>query len=47
MKINNNFSRIKESYLFAEVAQRTSAFAKEHPDAKIIKMGIGDVTLPL
>ena len=47
MKINNNFSRIKESYLFAEVAQRTSAFAKEHPDAKIIKMGIGEVTLPL
>ncbi len=47
MKTNHNYSKIKESYLFAEVAQRTAKYASEHPDAKIIKMGIGDVTLPL
>ena len=47
MKTNHNYSKIKESYLFAEVAQRTAKYAAEHPDAKIIKMGIGDVTLPL
>ncbi len=47
MKTNHNFSRIKENYLFAEVAQRTAKYASEHPEANIIKMGIGDVTLPL
>lgn len=47
MKTNHNFSSIKENYLFAEVAQRTAKYASEHPEANIIKMGIGDVTLPL
>lgn len=47
MKLNSNFKNIKESYLFAEVADRTGAYAKAHPDKKIIKLGIGDVTLPL
>lgn len=47
MKLNTNFKNIQESYLFAEVAQRTSAYAAAHPDKKIIKLGIGDVTLPL
>ncbi len=47
MKVNQNYSKIKESYLFAEVAQRTADYSKAHPEAKIIKMGIGDVTLPL
>lgn len=47
MKVNSNYTKIKESYLFAEVAARTNKYAKEHPEAKIIKMGIGDVTLPL
>ncbi len=47
MKVNPNYTKIKESYLFAEVAARTSKYASAHPEAKIIKMGIGDVTLPL
>lgn len=47
MKVNQNYSKIKESYLFAEVASRTAKYVKEHPEAKVIKMGIGDVTLPL
>lgn len=47
MKVNQNYSKIKESYLFAEVAQRTKDYSNSHPEADIIRMGIGDVTLPL
>lgn len=47
MNVNPNYTKIKESYLFAEVAARTAKYASAHPEAKIIKMGIGDVTLPL
>ena len=47
MKMNSDFTKIKESYLFAEVAERTNKYIAEHPDKKIIKLGIGDVTLPL
>lgn len=47
MKLNNNFFDINESYLFAEVAKRTNEYACAHPDKKIIKLGSGDVRLPL
>ena len=47
MKYNSNFKYIDENYLFAEVANRSSKYAQEHPDKKILKLGIGDVTLPL
>lgn len=47
MNFNSNFDNIAESYLFAEVASRTSAYSSAHPDKKILKLGIGDVTLPL
>ncbi len=47
MNVNPNYTKIKESYLFAEVAAHTAKYASAHPEAKIIKMGIGDVTLPL
>ncbi|MCM1546049.1 MAG: LL-diaminopimelate aminotransferase [Clostridiales bacterium] len=47
MKFNSNFNNIAESYLFAEVADRTAKYSKAHPDKKVIKLGIGDVTLPL
>ena len=47
MKLNSHFKDIKESYLFAEVAERTNKYIAAHPDKKIIKLGIGDVTLPL
>lgn len=47
MKFNRNFSSIAENYLFAEVADRVNAYTKAHPDKKVLKLGIGDVTLPL
>ena len=45
--INDNFTRLPETYLFSEIAKRVQAFKNEHPEAQIIRMGIGDVTLPL
>ncbi len=47
MKINKNFDNLVPNYLFAEVAKRTNEFIKNNPDKKVIKLGIGDVTLPL
>ncbi|WP_458403866.1 LL-diaminopimelate aminotransferase [Methanobrevibacter sp.] len=47
VKINENYLKLKSSYLFVEVARREAEFTKAHPDAEIIKMGIGDVTKPL
>ena len=47
MKINPNYANVKKSYLFIEIAHRLREYTAAHPDADIIKMGIGDVTLPL
>lgn len=47
MKANQNYKNLKENYLFAEIARKVREFAAENPDKKIIRMGIGDVTLPL
>ena len=47
MNFNLNFNDIAESYLFAEVANRVAAYSKAHPEKKVLKLGIGDVTLPL
>lgn len=47
IKINDNFTRLPASYLFSEIAKKVSDFATSHPDAKIIRMGIGDVTRPI
>lgn len=47
MFFNLNFNNIAESYLFAEVANRVAAYSKANPDKKVLKLGIGDVTLPL
>ncbi len=47
MKINENYASLKESYLFSEVASRVKNFSKANPQADIIRLGIGDVTLPL
>lgn len=47
MKFNLNFNDIPDNYLFAEVADRVAAYTKAHPDKKVLKLGIGDVTLPL
>ncbi len=46
-RINENFLKLQAGYLFPEIARRVKSFAGEHPDAKIIRMGIGDVTEPL
>ena len=47
MKVNKNYGELKESYLFSEIARKISEFSKAHPEKEIIRMGIGDVTLPL
>ena len=46
-KVNANYQKLPGSYLFSEIARRTATYAQEHPAAKLIKMGIGDVTRPL
>jgi LL-diaminopimelate aminotransferase len=45
--INENYLKLPGNYLFAEIAKRRSNFAKAHPEADIISLGIGDVTRPL
>ena len=47
LRLNENFGRIKPSYLFSDVAKRVREYAAAHPDKKILRLGIGDVTLPL
>lgn len=47
MKVNENYLNVKESYLFSDIAKRVNKFLEENPDKSVIRMGIGDVTLPL
>ena len=47
MNINENYLNLEQSYLFSTVARKVNEFAKNNPDKKIIRLGIGDVTLPL
>lgn len=47
LKINENFAKMPEGYLFAEVARRASEFIAKNPDRSVIRLGIGDVTRPL
>ncbi len=46
-KFNENYLNLKESYLFADIAKRVSTYQAANPDKKVIRLGIGDVTLPL
>ena len=46
-RINDNYLKLKAGYLFPEINRRVKAFAAGNPSAKIIRMGIGDVTEPL
>ncbi len=46
-QVNENFLKLKAGYLFPEIARRVSAFSEANPAAKVIKLGIGDVTEPL
>lgn len=45
--INDNYLKLKAGYLFPEIARRVNVFAEAHPEAKLIRLGIGDVTEPL
>lgn len=47
IRINENFTKLEASYLFSDIARRVAAFQQAHPDRRIIRMGIGDVTEPL
>jgi len=46
-KINEHYLNLQASYLFAEIKRRTQAFRDSHPQARVISLGIGDVTQPL
>ncbi len=47
IKINENYLKLKAGYLFPEISRRVNAFAAANPQAKVIRLGIGDVTKPL
>lgn len=47
ININTNYLNLKESYLFSDINKKIKDYKKTNPDAKIIRLGIGDVTLPL
>ena len=47
VKINENFLTMKKNYLFIDIAKKIKAFSAANPDKPLIRMGIGDVTLPL
>jgi LL-diaminopimelate aminotransferase len=47
IRINENYNKLASSYLFSEIAKRVKQFEESNPGAAIIRMGIGDVTLPL
>jgi LL-diaminopimelate aminotransferase len=46
-RVNENYGKLAAGYLFPEIGRRVRAFAAAHPEAKIIRLGIGDVTLPI
>ena len=47
MKLNHNFQNLEQSYLFVTIAKKVNEYTAAHPDNHLIRMGIGDVTLPL
>ncbi len=47
IRLNDNYSKLKASYLFADIAKRVNAYVATHPDKPVIRLGIGDVTEPL
>ena len=46
-RINDNFAKLKAGYLFPEIGRRVREFSASHPEAKVIRLGIGDVTEPI
>lgn len=47
IRINSHYTKLQASYLFSDIAKRVAAFQQAHPDREIIRLGIGDVTMPL
>ena len=47
MKINTNYQHLADNYLFKEITNRTEAYLASHPHAHLLRMGVGDVSLPL
>ena len=47
MKINSNYNNLEKSYLFSTIAKKVAKYTADHPEANVIKLGIGDVTRPL
>ena len=47
IRINENYAKLQSSYLFSEISKRVKAYQIEHPDKRVIRLGIGDVTEPL
>lgn len=47
LTVNDNFLKLQKNYLFADIAQKVAAFKAAHPEAQLIRLGIGDVTRPL
>ena len=47
MKINSNYLNLKDSYLFSLIAKKVNEFKQQNPEKNVIRLGIGDVTLPL
>ena len=47
VKINENFLKLEDSYLFSTIAKKVADFQKNNPEKKVIKLGIGDVTKPI
>ncbi len=47
MKVNLNYAKLADSYLFSTIAKKVNEFIKNNPDKSVIRLGIGDVTLPL
>ena len=47
MKINENYANLEQSYLFSTIAKKVNEYTAQNPDKRVIKLGIGDVTLPL
>ena len=45
--VNENYLKLPGNYLFATIAKKVEAYSKAHPEANIIRLGIGDVTRPL
>src|SRR5262249_18789898 len=46
-RLNENYAKLPAGYLFPEIGRRVRAYSAAHPDAKVIRLGIGDVTEPL